>query len=208
MAAIFQIRRGSGSVSLADGELYFERESGSLQVSNGVNNPITLVKLNEMNSGSLHISGNVKVGGDIHISGNLFLGNQTTDTITTTGEFTSHLIPNPANTYDLGDTNKVWRNIYTNNISSSTIAALGNVEAFSASLDLRLDNAEWTGSNHEGRMDLLETAMSGSKRLYVSPEGLDTNDGTNHINHLKLLKQQLLRWEQQLHQTYRELLFL
>ena len=43
-----------------------------------------------------------------------------------------------------------------------------------------MGNLEFTGSNHEGRMDLLEAAMSGSKRLYVSPEGTDTTGSVPH----------------------------
>jgi hypothetical protein len=38
------------------------------------------------------------------------------------------------------------------------------------------------------RTDLLENAMSGSKRLYVSPEGLDTNDGTEPHKPFKTIK--------------------
>jgi len=38
------------------------------------------------------------------------------------------------------------------------------------------------------RTDLLEAAMSGSKRLYVSPEGLDSNDGTEPHKPFKTIK--------------------
>jgi hypothetical protein len=38
------------------------------------------------------------------------------------------------------------------------------------------------------RTDLLEAALSGSKRLYVSPEGLDTNDGTQPYKPFKTIK--------------------
>jgi len=38
------------------------------------------------------------------------------------------------------------------------------------------------------RTDLLENAMSGSKRLYVSPEGIDTNDGTEPHKPFKTIK--------------------
>jgi hypothetical protein len=186
MAAIFQIRRGSGSAStLADGELYFEKESGSLQVSNGTNNPITLVKLNQMNSGSLHISGNIKVGGDVHISGNLFLGNQTTDSITATGEFTSNLIPNPTDTYNLGSDAKRWGRMFINSISASaftgSLYGMGDPTSFSTSVDSRLDYLEGPFSTSvDSRVDLLENAMSGSNRLYVSPQGTDTTGSVPH----------------------------
>ena len=59
MAAIFQIRRGSGSVSLTDGELYLHKASGSVQFSLGDGNPILLARLDQINSGSLNLSGDV-----------------------------------------------------------------------------------------------------------------------------------------------------
>ncbi len=58
MATLFQIRRGSGSVSLVDGEIYLHKGYNSLQVSNGTT-PITLVRLDDVNSGSLYLAGNI-----------------------------------------------------------------------------------------------------------------------------------------------------
>jgi hypothetical protein len=46
MAAIFQLRRGSGSVSLVDGELYVNKGIDSLQYAVG-DREITLAKLND-----------------------------------------------------------------------------------------------------------------------------------------------------------------
>ena len=45
MAAILQLRRGSGSIDLSDGELYINKGPNSLQYGVG-GNEITLVKLN------------------------------------------------------------------------------------------------------------------------------------------------------------------
>ena len=56
MAAIFQLRRGSGSVSLQDGELYVNKGIDSLQYAVG-EREITLAKLDELNTGSLYLSG-------------------------------------------------------------------------------------------------------------------------------------------------------
>ena len=83
MAAIFQLRRGSGSVSLVDGELYVNKGPDSLQYSVG-EREITLTKLDESNSGSISLTGDITASnayfsGDVSISGNLFLGNNTSD---------------------------------------------------------------------------------------------------------------------------------
>jgi hypothetical protein len=74
-ATILQIRRGSGSVSLADGEIYLHKGSGSLQVGVGTT-PITLARLDQPNSGSLRLGGNITASnayfsGDVTISGSI-----------------------------------------------------------------------------------------------------------------------------------------
>ena len=53
----------------------------------------------------------------------------------------------------------------SNEISSSTINGIGNVTAYSASVDSRLDNAEWTGSNHETRIIALEQFTSSQESI-------------------------------------------
>lgn len=150
MAAIFQIRRGSGSVSLVDGELYLHKSSGSLQVSLGDGNPITLARLDEPNSGSLHIGGDITASnayfsGDVAISGNLYLGNAPTDNISALGQFTTNLVPTPTNTIDVGTPTAIWRNIYATTFSGSLegdVLGLGNPAVFSASVDDRLDQLQ------------------------------------------------------------------
>jgi hypothetical protein len=58
---------------------------------------------------------------------------------------------------------------------------MGNVTLYSTSVDSRLDYLEGPFSTSvDSRMDLLEAAMSGSKRLYVSPEGTDTTGSVPH----------------------------
>jgi hypothetical protein len=55
---------------------------------------------------------------------------------------------------------------------------MGDPTTFSTSVDSRLDFLEGPFSTSvDSRMDLLEAAMSGSKRLYVSPSGSDSNTG-------------------------------
>ena len=189
MAAIFQIRRGSGSVSLIDGELYVNKGPDSLQYA--VNDrEITLVKLNELNTGSLNLYGDISasnmfISGNLHISGNLILGNSGSDTITATGEFTSNLIPNPTDTYNLGSDTKRWGRMFVNSVSASaftgSLFGMGDPTSFSTSVDLRLDRVEASSS-------LYDNAMSGSNRLYVSPSGSDSNDGQDPSTPFRTIK--------------------
>ena len=50
--------------------------------------------------------------GTLVTDGSLILGNSDTDSITVNAEFNSHLIPDQANTYDLGDPDKYWKDLH------------------------------------------------------------------------------------------------
>jgi len=128
MAAIFQLKRGSGSAQLFDGELYVHKGPDSLQYAVG-DREITLAKLNELNTGSMHLSGDITASnayfsGDVAISGNLFLGNNSSDNISALGVFTTNLNAGTTNTYNIGSTSSVWANIYANSVSASALQVL------------------------------------------------------------------------------------
>ena len=204
MAAIFQLRRGSGSVDLVDGELYVNKGPDSLQYSVG-EREITLAKLDELNTGSLYLKGGISASGDItasnlYVSGNVKIDGKITigdvqseDTLNIVASLSSSLIPTNHKAFDIGSDSKWYKNLYVETISASfisgAIAGIGNIEVFSQSVDSRLDYLEGPFSTSvDGRMDLLEAAMSGSNRLYVSPEGIDTNDGTEPHKPFKTIK--------------------
>lgn len=54
-----------------------------------------------------------------------------------------------------------------NEISSSTLAGIGNVETYSASVDLRLDDLEATASDHDGRVEQIELYTSSLKDAFT-----------------------------------------
>ena len=186
MAAIFQLRRGSGSLSLVDGELYVNKGPDSLQYAVG-DREITLAKLDELNTGSLYLKGGISASGDIsasnlYVSGNvkidgkITVGNETGDTLNIVASLSSSLIPSDHKAFDIGSDSKWYKNLYIETISASfisgAIAGIGSLEIFSQSVDNRLDRVEASSS-------LYDNAMSGSNRLYVSPSGSDSNDGSD-----------------------------
>ena len=119
MAAIFQLRRGSGSISLTDGELYLNKTSQSLQLGTGNSGEtITLAKMNDENIGSFLLTG------DIKLSGSIYLGNESTDNISALGVFNTSLVPQN-NTINVGTTSSYWNNLYANSISGAIAATNG-----------------------------------------------------------------------------------
>jgi hypothetical protein len=159
MATLFQIRRGSGSVSLVDGEIYLHKGLSSLQVSLGTT-PITLARLTDINYGSIYLQGDVTASnayfsGDVSISGNLFLGNNTGDNISVPGVFTTNLVPGTNGTLDLGTSGAKWKTVWANTISSSFTGSVDgiNITALSSSVNSRLTNLQNFTSSITGGVD-------------------------------------------------------
>jgi hypothetical protein len=125
MEAIFQIRRGSGSVlTLQDGELYLHEQSRSIYVGTENATNIQLAKLDAVNTGSFNVTGDIILGGTITI------GDSTSDSVIFNADLSSSIIPDATNTYDLGSTSKVYRNIYASNISASATTNFREIAQF------------------------------------------------------------------------------
>jgi hypothetical protein len=123
MAAIFQIRRGTSNISIADGELYIHQGSGSLQFGSGSNNAITLLPLNVPVVGNINLIGNISASGDVKIGGNIYLGdNLANDSVNVNSPFSGSIIPSGSNIFDLGSSTNIYRNLYVNVISASSLS--------------------------------------------------------------------------------------
>ena len=144
MAAIFQIRRGTSNITIADGELYLHKGSGSIQFGSGSNNPITLLPLNVPSYGDINLIGNISASGDVRIGGNIYLGNASADNISALGQFNTNLVPNGA--IDVGTTSAYWRNVYATNVSGA-IAATNGVVSGSSQIVASLPQGTVSGSS-------------------------------------------------------------
>jgi hypothetical protein len=68
-------------------------------------------------SGSgLMINGSGNITGDLTLGGNITIGDAASDSITVSADFTSNLVPNADETYDLGSSGQQWRDIYIQRI--------------------------------------------------------------------------------------------
>ena len=72
-----------------------------------------------------NVIGDLSVTGDFSLQGNITIGNQTVDTVTVVADFTSDLIPDSSDTYDLGTSLKRWRDIYSKSINTTGNATVG-----------------------------------------------------------------------------------
>ena len=112
--------------------------------------------------GELNVFGNSSILGDLTLGGDIQIGDSTGDSITITADFTSNLIPNVDNTFDLGSSVKNWRVGYIEQIVGETVTTTGNISG----------SATATGS-----FGTLETAgeINASGRIFES--------GTSVIDH-------------------------
>ena len=195
--ALFQIRRAA-SGSLDNGELFYNTTSQSLQLGNNTNTGvITLAKLNETNSGSFKVSGDVTIGGTITI------GDNTSDNLVVNADLSSSIIPNNDNSFDLGSTSFKYRAIYGTNIygaitstndvisGSSQITTLGfattsSVTTISASAWGAFQSASSYSSSFSSSLSIvsksvydLSSSLAGNSTLSSSIYQTDVTQSTN-----------------------------
>ncbi len=212
-----KFRRGSTadkSGSLAYGEPYVNTSLGTLQVG-GASGDITLATVGDssalnvlsvsastfVSASTLHITSNAEIKGNLTLGGNITIGDQTSDTVAVNANLSSSLIPSITNTFDLGSSTKIWKDIYvstgsikfvdpgTNTVvgtlssnasgdfktsgelSGSTVAGLGTAAYYSASVNSRLDSIQTTTASLNGRVGALETKSASLEESFHTYSG-------------------------------------
>ena len=209
MAATLKLRRGTPSGSIQQSELFYDKDIETVVVGDGSGSNTQykiLAKLDESNSGSLNISGNITgsnilannitATGDLTIGGNLFLGNQDTDNIVISADLSSSIIPDTDDTFDLGSSSKKWRHIYATSASIDNITLNGSgIVSSSQQIDdlgfLQVDgDGVISGSSqvsYVGLSNIPADILSGSTHINTSLNSYTaSNDTTNTVQDSRL----------------------
>ena len=101
-----------GTVTIQDSTVSASTTTGALVVSGGIGVG------GKVFADVLQSGGNCAVGGNLTVAGTVDLGNATADTISFLGRVDTDIDPIASNTYDLGDSSLVWKNV---SIGSSAI---------------------------------------------------------------------------------------
>jgi hypothetical protein len=176
MAAIFQIKRGTTNETLNDGELYLHKTSGSLQIGSG-SSVVTLAKLNEQNIGNFNVTGDITIGGTITI------GDNTSDSVIFNADLSSSIIPDATNTYDLGASNKIYRNIYGNAVWGA-ISASNGVISGSAQFTSVLSSLNDFTSSQNTKNSTLQTYTASIDTKFTTLQSL-TASNSNRLSRLE-----------------------
>ena len=151
-----KFRRGTTaqqSGSLAFGEPFVNTTLQTLLVG-GNNGDITLATIGTGSTGvfgdisgsGLDITGNARIGGNLVLGGNITIGDANTDTIALNADLSSSIIPDVTNTFDLGSTTKVYRNVYATSISGAIAATNGVVSGSSQIISILTPLNTFSGS--------------------------------------------------------------
>ena len=188
--AVFQIARGVTTSSLSNGELYYNTTNQALEVGSNISTIITTAKLNESNTGSFKVSGDISASGNLFINGNArivghltFGDSDALDTVTVVANFGSDLIPSQSSVYNLGSTAKYWKAAYITSITGSLSGSVNGIDItpFSTSVDSRLDSLEIAATSDDTRLDNLEQ-HSGSVNSFTASITSSYNATSQSLN--------------------------
>ena len=125
-----------------------------------------LTPLPSQGSNTISISGSLFVRDNVKLGGNITIGDVNTDAIVVNSDFTSSLIPNESNQFDLGASDKRWSSLFVSQISgsvtftdtvtfgTSTVIIDGNNGNITASNNISASNYVY---GHSGSFDYLES---------------------------------------------------
>jgi hypothetical protein len=119
------------------------------------------------NTTKVNVNGNLHATGDITWDGNITFGNNNLDSVDFNSDFTSDIIPDAPDQYDLGSFNKQWQTLRTGTLVTDLITTDG----------LTING-----------IDLLTTQ---GKIIYVSQNGSDTNTGVHQHSTFRTIKHAL-----------------
>ena len=197
MAAILKLRRGTSFTSLQESELFYDTSLGTILLGDGGGSNTTyktLTKLNESNSGSFYILGdvtgshfsasgdisasNLELQGDANIAGNIVLGgdiflgdgDSSTDNININASLSGSLIPQTDNTFSLGTVSSRYSNLFVVSASIEDIKVPG-----SGILSSSVTNFTDYSSSVDTRLDNSELTGSNHRNRIEEVEATGSN---------------------------------
>ena len=138
--------------------------------------------------GNLNITGNtiqtgsIDLTGDIILGGNITIGNQTTDIIQFGGEVSSSILPIVHNAFDLGSSDKNWRNLHVSgtayvNILEAQSISLNGITVFE---DLVVSGSSYLGTGGGDQVivsgSIYNDALTNNRVVIAGTSGLLEDD--------------------------------
>jgi len=127
----------------------------------------TNLEISTSGSGQVNINSNVNVYGNLHATGtitadgNIVIGDQSTDTVTFTGEVSSDIVPSQNNQFNLGSPSLKWATVYSNAAAIDTITATNLTVTDFKTAGLDVSGSSITTRNIDDNINLVTTGSGG-----------------------------------------------
>jgi len=172
------ITSNTGTLNLVTPETEFVVYQNKLKIDDidifdnqiSTNSPNTNLEIRPNGTGTVdvyantNVYGNIYATGNIRTDGNITIGDSTTDNIVINADIASDIIPNIDDTYSLGNSDKRWADVWTNNLYANVINT-GDAIIDNINLNLRQGNI-----------------------IYVAINGNDANSGTHQNDPYRTVK--------------------
>jgi hypothetical protein len=140
----------------------------------------------DISGSNLNLTGNATIDGNINLGGNITIGNQTTDIIQFGGEVSSSILPIVHNAFDLGSSDKNWRNLHVSGTAYVNQLNLNSIQLTNLNLPgyLNVTGATTLGGTTNINAGLTvtgNTTVSGDFLANGSNSTLTANYGGNNI---------------------------
>jgi hypothetical protein len=147
----------SGNLDFKDNIIKNYTTNGSITFDpNGTG--IVDIQSNTTVNGDLSVTGNFQIDGNLTEAENIIVGDTPLDTVTVVPDFTQSLIPGTHLTYDLGKSNKRWKNVSVHD--NSTIGSL-SYSSFTISEQLHADGPTATITTLQSNDPVLLNPVTG-----------------------------------------------
>jgi hypothetical protein len=99
-----RISEGSATASIS--------EAGGLRINTNTEITGALIVTSDITGSNLQLNGNANIAGNIVLGGNITVGDSDTDFVKFGAEISSSIVPDVHNAFDLGTSEKNWRNLH------------------------------------------------------------------------------------------------
>ena len=123
--------------------------SGSnVRITNDLNVGGKVTVTGDISGSNLNLTGNATIDGDIVLKGNISIGNQTTDLVTFGADVSSSILPDVHNAFDLGSSDKNWRNLHVSGTAYVNTLQVNQVTVTNMDVtgDLRVSGSSFLGN--------------------------------------------------------------
>jgi len=148
----------------------------NVRVTNDLNVGGKVTVTGDISGSNLNLTGNATIDGDIVLKGNISIGNQTTDLVTFGADVSSSILPDVHNAFDLGSSEKNWRNLHVSGTGYIQTLQVNQVTVTNIDVtgDLRVSGSTFLGNGGDSTVisgSVYNDQLTDNRVLIVGPNG-------------------------------------